>query len=135
MNIDQRWDLASEILGIVAFQDRKGHWRGKDKDCGSDAQVMKEAMHVLDKYLGPLEVRKMSVEKYAMAMKQLKDDGTIEALGQQAAVALLDAGVPASGLADWLAKLPELIALVRKIWEMFGGSLGGVLPPAHQPKP
>ena len=43
--------LAREILQIVAHQVKDGSWWGNDTDCGSDEEIIGEAVKVLKRYL------------------------------------------------------------------------------------
>ncbi len=43
---------AREILGIVAHQDKRGNWEGDDHNCGTDAEIVGQAIEVLKRYFG-----------------------------------------------------------------------------------
>ncbi len=43
---------AREILGIVAHQDKRGNWEGDDHNCGTDAEIVGQAIEVLKRHFG-----------------------------------------------------------------------------------
>ncbi len=52
MSREQYDQAAREILGIVAHQDKDGKWEGCDYNCGTDAEVVGQAIEVLEHYFG-----------------------------------------------------------------------------------
>lgn len=44
-------EAVRKILGLVAFQDKHGHWFGHDTDCGTDARITGDGVTIVSDML------------------------------------------------------------------------------------